>query len=141
MAVQGYLNKSLTKLLFGSNASLNVSSESLGEGSIKMVYQSEAVQRLDTCVGQVMSLNFYRKVTITISISKVSNSYLIYSDLIESGKSVIPGYCEFTNDVNRKIIIKDLSIEKGEDHGSGETASVDFILSGTQDCNQGAFEV
>ena len=141
MAVQGYLNKSLTKLLFGQNASLNVSAESLGEGTIKMSYEDEGVKRLNTCVGQVVSLNFFRPVTITISINKVKNSYLIYSDLIENGTAYIGGNCTFINDVGREFTIEDLSIEKGEDNGDGESASVDFILRGTQKCNQGAFEI
>lgn len=141
MAVQGYLNKSLTKLIFGQDASLNVSANDLGEGTIKMAYDDEGVKRLNTCVGQVVSLNFFRPVTITISINKVKNAYQVYSNLIESGIAYIGGNCTFINDIGREFTIEDLSIEKGEDNGDGENASVEFTLKGTQKCNQGAFEI
>lgn len=141
MAVQGFLNKSLTKLIFGQDASLNVSASDLGEGTIKMSYDDEGVKRLNTCVGQVISLNFFRPVTITISINKVKDAYRVYSDLIEDDIAYIGGNCTFVNDVGREFTIYDLSIEKGEDNGDGENASVEFTLKGTQKCNQGAFEL
>ena len=89
----------------------------------------------------MVSLNFFRPVTITISINKVKNAYQVYSNLIESGVAYIGGNCTFINDIGREFTIEDLSIEKGEDNGDGENASVDFTLKGTQKCNQGAFEL
>ena len=141
MATQGFLNKSLSKLVFGERTDLNVYSDELGEGSIKMSYEDEGVKRLNTAIGQVVSLNFYRPVTITISLNKVKKAYETYSNLIESGNAYIGGNCQFVNDVGRSFTINDLSIEKGEDNGDGENASVDFILKGTQVCNAGAFQI
>lgn len=141
MAVQGFLNKSFTRLIFGQDATLNVSAQDLGEGTIKMSYDDEGVKRLNTCVGQAVSLNFFRPVTITISINKTRNAYWVYSNLIENGIAYIGGNCTYINDVGREHTIEDLSIEKGEDNGDGENASVDFVLKGTQKCNQGAFEI
>lgn len=141
MTLQGFLNKSLTKCVFGQNASLNVKSTDLGENSITMSTNSEAAERLPTAVNEAISLNFYRSVSLTISINKLSQAYHIYSDLIESGVSYIGGNCVFTDDVGREYAIESLSIEMGENTGDGKNASVDFILKGIQRTNQGAFEV
>lgn len=139
-ALQGFLNKGLTKLIFGSDASLNLDARDLGEGAVKMNYESEAVTRLSTCIGEVMSLNAFRKCTITVSVSKTSESYWRYCDLIEKDKGIISGNLQFINDVGREFTIYDLSVEKGEDNGDGENASVEFTIRGTQLCNQSAFE-
>lgn len=139
--IQGYLNKSLSKLIFSDSASLNLTANDMGEETAKLRYTSEATTRHNTAVGQAVSVNFFRSVEIDVSISKVSNSYAIYSDLIEKGNAFIPGTCRFTDDVGREYIVKDLSIEKGEVGASGDQASVTFTLKGTQDCNRGVFEV
>lgn len=140
-AIQGYLNKSKTSCVFSNKAELNVSANDLGENTIKMTYDSEGAMRHNSAVGQVISLNFFRSVKIEIDILKTSNAYHVYSDLVENGICFISGTCTYTNDVGREHTIRDLSIEKGEDNGDGQNASVTFTLSGTQKCNQGAFEV
>lgn len=138
-SLQGYLNKSLTCVIFSNNPELNLTANDLGGDEIVLKYDTEGVERHDTMVGQVVSVNFFRAISIDIPIIKTSMAYQVWSDLVEKGNCFIQGSVTYRNDVGRIHTFTDISIQKGDDSGSGTKDSTSFTLKGTQKCNQGVF--
>lgn len=136
-----FLNKLYTQCIFSDAPELNIGAKDMGENMASVSLQDDVVNRLKTVTGTVGSLAIIVSVNVEISINKTIPAIDYYIDrILKNG--YIGGTLTLIDDVNRKFVIEDVSLNINQiPNMNGTEPAVPFIIQGNLAVNKEALGV
>lgn len=113
MATTTYLNKSLVKIIFSEDSTLNILPEDMGSEMVSITLQSQPVEILDTACGILPSVMINSKAEVGVQVLRTSAVAPLFLNRVQTN-GVIGGSLTVYDDATNVLTLNKVSVTMAE---------------------------